>query len=78
MVKVHYICLVSETVEIFFYIVSLINAIKHNEDMSEENDTSRENRIVQLNLKYSFISDDRSTLYFMAIIKKRLHVMMHF
>lgn len=78
MVKVHYICLVSETVEIFFYTVSLINAIKHNEDMSEENDTSRENRIVQLNLKYSFISDDRSTLYFMAIIKKKLHVMMHF
>lgn len=32
----YYFCLGSETVEIFFYIVSLINAIKHNEDMSEE------------------------------------------
>lgn len=66
--KVYYFCLVSETVEIFFYNVSLINAIKYNEDMSEE-DTARENRIVQLYLKYFFISDDRSTLYFMVVIK---------
>ena len=57
--------------------MSLINTIKHNEDMSEEDDTSRENRIVQLYLKYFFISDDRSTLYFMVVIKI-LHVMMHF
>lgn len=58
----------SETVEIFFYIVSLINAIKHNEDMSQE-DTSRENRIIHLDLKYFFISDDRPTLYFMVVIR---------
>lgn len=68
--KVYYFCLVSETVEIFSYIVSLINAIKHNEDLSEEEDTSREPAIVQLCLKYFFISDDRSTLYFMFVIKK--------
>lgn len=60
--------LLLSSVEIFFYIVSLINAIKHNEDMSEE-DTSRENRIIQLDLKYFFISDDRPTLYFMAVLK---------
>lgn len=59
--KVYYFYLVSETVGIFFYIVSLINAIKHNEDKPYE-DTSRENRIVQLYLKYFPISHDRSTL----------------
>lgn len=74
--KVYYFCLVSETVEIFSYILSLIKAIKHNEDLSEEN-TSREHMIVQLYLKYFFISGDRSTLYFMFVIKK-WHVMVHF
>lgn len=51
--KAYYFCLGSETVEIFFYIVPLINAIKHNEDMSGEEDTSRVNRIVQLYLNIS-------------------------
>lgn len=68
--KVYYFCLVSETVEIFSYILSLIKAIKHNEDLSEEENTFRDSVIVQLYLKYFFISDDRSTLYFMFVIKK--------
>lgn len=36
--------------------------------MSEE-DTSRENKIVRLYLIYFFMSDDRSPLYFMVVVK---------